>query len=178
MDGEFQMAKLQQGDEKVSSGINLLISILVRYPEIGTINFDAKNNTLKLTFMLSSIPVEKEYEAFRHLLKNSISAYHLLEDTVESTVKIELSSCEQVAMLTIMRDVASLSKGEIALLISILRDYFTDMLVVDQNDALMEDELLIQEEVIVSMLEKVKAQRSNNGLIGIREDGRVFVFNK
>ena len=34
------MPELCQNDQQVSDGANLLISMLVRYPEIGTINFD------------------------------------------------------------------------------------------------------------------------------------------
>ena len=36
----------------------------------------------------------------------------------------------------------------------------------------------MQEELIDNMFEHVKSIRSVNNLIGIREDGRVFVYNK
>jgi len=36
----------------------------------------------------------------------------------------------------------------------------------------------MQDEVIDSMLENIKTQHNCSGLIGIREDGRVLVFNK
>lgn len=172
------MAKMQQSDERVSYGVNLLVSILVRYPEIGSINFDATNNTLKLTFMLATVPTDAEYADIKRILLTGISAYHVLEQSKENIAEITFSSCEQVAMLTIMRDVATLSKGEIGLIIGLLRDNFANNLIVDENAALLEEDLIIQEELIGNMLENVKTQRSNNGLIGIREDGRVFVFNK
>ncbi|MDR3563538.1 MAG: hypothetical protein P4N59_19180 [Negativicutes bacterium] len=177
-DGELVMAKLQQDDQRVSHGVNLLISILVRYPEIGTINFDAHNSTIKLTFMLSSIPDAPEFNKLRTLLLNSIAAYHILEGSNPVTSDVELSSCEQVAMLTILRDVATLSKGEIALLIVLLRDNLKDRLIADENDAMLEEDLLVQEELIGNMLENIKTQQTGSGLIGIREDGRVLVFNK
>jgi hypothetical protein len=172
------MAKLQQDDDRVSSGVNLLISILVRYPEIGTINFDAENNTIKLTFMLSGIPTEPEFSKTKAMLLGSIAAYHILEQTRPATADVQLSSCEQVAMLTILRDVPTLSKGEIALIIALLWDNLKEKLIADENDTMLEEDLLVQEEVIDSMLESVKAQHNCSGLIGIREDGRVLVFNK
>lgn len=178
MDGELEMPKLQQDDERVSHGVNLLISILVRYPEIGTINFDAKNNTLKLTFMLAGIPSDDDFAKIKKTLLSSISAYHMLEGTKEVTADLCLSSCGQVAMLTILRDVNTLSKGEIALIITLLRENLSDKLISDENDAMLEEDLLVQEEVIDNMLETIKTQHNINGLIGIREDGRVLVFNK
>ena len=35
--------------EKVSDSVNLLVSMLVRYPELGTLRFDSSNATLNLT---------------------------------------------------------------------------------------------------------------------------------
>jgi len=169
---------MQQDDERVSHGVNLLISILVRYPEIGTVNFDAENNTIKLTFMLANIPEKTDFSRLKTLLFNSVSAYHLLEGTKAFTADFRLSSCDQVAMLTVLRDVATLSKGEITLIIALLREHMRDSLVSDENDAMPEEDLLVQEEVIVDMLENVKTHKFGSGLIGIREDGKVLVFNK
>ncbi|WP_425060935.1 hypothetical protein SCACP_16980 [Sporomusa carbonis] len=173
------MAELCQADRQVSDGVNLLISMLVRYPEIGTINFDPEANSLKLTFMISGIPTTKDFEATKRLIINSITAYNLLEGVTDMIIDVELSSYEKVAMLTIMRDVHTLSRGEIGLTIKLLRERFADRLVADHNDAILEEDLLLQEEVIEDMLENMRKQENDHhSLIGIREDGRVFVFNK
>lgn len=172
------MPKFQQNDDRVSDGVNLLISILVRYPEIGTINYDADKHTIKLTFMLSTIPSETEFARLKATLTNSLAAYHVLQETKAAKADVDLSDCGGVAMLTILRDVPTLSKGEIALVITLLRDSLNNRLITDANDALLEEDLLIQEEVIDNMLANIKDQYTGKGLIGIREDGRVLVFNK
>lgn len=178
MDGELNMPKYQQDDDQISDGVNLLISILVRYPEIGTINFNQEKNSLKFTFMLSGIPSSHEFAAIKMHLLNSIDVYHMLECSEAWRADIQLTTHEQVAMLIVVRDVHTLSKGEIALLITLLREKFRDMLVVDCNDSMMEEDLLVQEELIDNMLENVKQHRTERSLIGFREDGRVMVFNK
>lgn len=172
------MPKLQQNDDRISDGVNLLISILVRYPEIGAINYDGESQTIKMTFMLSDIPDSGEFVCLQETLQASIAAYHTLEQIKGASTDISLSSCEQVAMLAIRRDVPTLTKGEMALVMSLLREKLQGRLVVDANEAILEEDLLVQEEVIVSMLENMKKQQNSNGLIGIREDGRVLVFNK
>lgn len=173
------MPEFSKSDQQVSDGANLLISMLVRYPEIGTINFNPEADSIKLTFMISGIPTAGDFESLKRLIINSIAAYHLLEGANDSCIDVELSSYEQVAMLTVMRDVRTLSRGEIDLMIKLLRDRFSERLVADQNDAMLEEDLLFQEEVIEDMLENMRKQYNDgHSLIGIREDGRVFVFNK
>ena len=173
------MPELSQSDQQVSDGANLIISMLVRYPEIGTINFNPEINLLKLTFMISGIPTAGDFESSKQLIINSIAAYHMLEGINDISVAIELSSYEQVAMVTVIRDVQTLTRGEINLTIKLLRERFGDRLVADHNDAMLEEDLLFQEEVIEDMLENMRKQdNDHHNLIGIREDGRVFVFNK
>ena len=173
------MPEFCQSDQQVSDGANLLISMLVRYPEIGTINFNPEADSIKLTFMISGIPTAGDFESLKRLIINSIAAYHLLAGINDSSIDVELSSYEQVAMLTVLRDVHTMSRGEIDLTIKLLRDRFAERLVADLNDAMLEEDLLLQEEVIEDMLENMRKQyNDNHSLIGIREDGRVFVFNK
>lgn len=173
------MPKYHQDDENISDGVNLLISILVRYPEIGTIKFDPKLNSLKLTFMFSNLSIRDDLAEFKKLLIDSISAYHILEASSLEIADIEISTYDKMTMMHIIRDVHSLTKAEIALVITLLRNKFQDRLVIDYNDSLLEEDLVLQEEVIENMLESMKKQHlGNNNLIGIREDGRVLVFNK
>ncbi|MBP2642213.1 MAG: hypothetical protein H6Q67_100 [Firmicutes bacterium] len=162
----------------MADSVNLLISILVRYPEIAKISYDADNNTIKLTFFFSGTLTEDRFAATRKVLTDSLEVFHLLEGANTRVVDIAFSTCAEVTMLTILRDVTSLSKGEIALVIQLLRDNCNGFLIADDNEALQEEDLMVQDEVIDSMLENVKHQQQSNGLIGIREDGRVLVFNQ
>lgn len=173
------MPKYQQTDEEISDGVNLLISILVRYPEIGKISFEPDKNLLRFTFMLSGKPNENELIITKKLLLNSIEAYHMLEGLKNAKSEIQLNTYgPQVAILTIIRDVFTLTKGEIAVIISLLRERLKECLSSDHNEAMLEEDLLMQEELIDNMLESVKKQGARCSLIGIREDGRVLVFNK
>lgn len=172
------MPKYQQDDEQLSDGVNLLISILVRYPEIGTISFDPQNDNLKMTFLLSGIPSPQEFETIRQLLANSVYAYQMLGGVTGTVIDIQLSSYDNVAMVTIVRDVNTLSKGEIALVITLLREKLRERLITDHNESMQEEDLLLQEELIDNMLESMKQRQTVQSLIAIREDGRVLVFNK
>jgi len=114
----------------------------------------------------------------KKLLINSITAYTMLEGLSLETYEFELYPYDKVAMLSVIRDFKTLSKNEIALIIALLRENFQKYLIIDPNDSLSEEDLLLQEEVIEDMLEYIKAQHCLHPLIGIRENGRVLIFNK
>lgn len=172
------MARYSQEDEQISDGVNLLVSLLVRYPEIGTISFAPENNSLKMTFLLSGKLSSSEFVLMKKLLLDSIAAYHDLEGIETFMTDVTYYTYDQVTMVTIYRDVATITKGEIALIITLLRDKLAERLVIDHNEGMLEEDLMAQEELIESMLESMRKQQSAHGLIGIREDGRVLVFNK
>ena len=165
-------------NEEISDGVNLLISILISYPEIGTVSFDPQYNQLKLKFMLSAIPSQEEFSHIKKLLIDSIVAYTMLEGLPLKTSDIQLHTHDKVAMLSIVRDVHTISKDEITLIMALLREKLKSYLIFDYHVSLSEEDLLSQEEVIETMLENIKNHSLLYGLIGIRENSRVLVFNK
>jgi len=165
-------------NEEISDGVNLLISILISYPEIGTVSFDPQYHQLKLKLMLSAIPSEDEFSNINLLLVDSIAVYTMLEGLPLKTCEIQLHTHDKVAILSIVRDVHTISRNEIALIITLLRENLKKYLIIDSNVSLSEEDLLSHEEVIETMLDNIKSHRLLHGLIGIRENSRVLVFNK
>lgn len=159
-------------------GVNLLVSILVCYPEIATLRFEPADDTLKMTFVLNGVPDQKAFEDASDFIKRSLLTYHALEYRNDAVVEFKLDACGELAFIHVIRDVGTLSRGEIALLSTLMRDRFTEQLVRDINVTNLEEEGVIQEELIDSMIGNVKLSRVVERLIGIREDGRVMVFNK
>ena len=172
------LPKHEPTNEEISDGVNLLISILISYPEIGTVSFDPQYNQLIFKLMLSAIPSQDEFSNIKHLLIDSIVVYNMLEGLPLQTSEIQLHTHDNVAMLSIVRDVHTISKDEISLIIILLREKLKKYLIIDYNILLSEEDLLSQEEVIETMLDNIKQHSLCHGLIGIRENSRVLVFNK
>lgn len=172
------MPKYRQDDGELCDSIGLLISILVRYPEIGTVKFDPGSQTLRLSFLLSRLIDEQEYQVFSEKLNMSLETFNMLEGNDQVVIHTALSSYDQISVIDVDRDVHTLSKTEIALIITLLKEFYAGQMIIDKNDALLEEDLLVQEELIDNMLEHLKVSRYEKNLIGIREDGRVMVFNK
>lgn len=172
------MPKYRQDSGELCDSVGLLISILVRYPEIGTVKFNPRSQTLKLSFILSHLMSDDEFRAFDAKICTSLETYNMLEGHDDIIIRTNYTQFDHISMLEVDRDVHTLSKTEIALIITIVKECFERRMVIDTNDSLLEEDLLVQEELIENMLEHLKVSRYEKNLIGIREDGRVMVFNK
>lgn len=165
-------------DGEISDSVGLLISILVRYPEVGTINYEPSSRILKFSFMLTSSLKEKDLEQFARRFIKSLSTYNLLENRVPRVISLKYSCFQQLTVLEVQRDVETLSQGEIGLIITLVRQEFNEALVAEAAENIQEEELLVQEEIIDHMLESIKGEVLQKKLIAFREEGRVLVFNK
>ncbi|MDK2820534.1 MAG: hypothetical protein PWP31_499 [Clostridia bacterium] len=163
---------------EVSDSISLLISILVRYPEVGTINFDSQKQILRFNFMLTQPLASDDIKEFQNKFRKSLEVYNALENRQPKVIKLDHKPHDQLMILEVQRDVATLSHYEIGLIMALVREEFGTKLVAENNDNVMEEELILQEELIDHMLESVKGKVSERQLIAFREEGRVMVFNK
>ena len=135
-------------DNEYSDSIGLLISILVRYPEVGTINFDPKQQDLKFTFIFSRVLDEKELANFKRELIQVIETYNYLEGKEISIVDMNHLLCDNFTMIEVRRDVNTLTQDEIAMIIELVDRCFKQNLVAEQNEYMMEEDLIMQEELI------------------------------
>lgn len=164
--------------DDVTNSAGLLISILARYPEVATINFDPAGRVLKFTFISSRILSPEEFSAIKEKVLDSIDIFNFLEKKKTKVSAIFYQQCDQLTILEVRRDIDTLASEEIALIVQLLREFFGEHLVTETNESYYEDDLLIQEEIIKHLLESVKDADENRYLFAFREEDRVLVFNK
>lgn len=169
--------KYKHGGE-VSDSIGLLISILVRYPEVATINFDPQAKALQFTFMLTKALDETALAGFNERVVKCLEIFNNLERRYPQEVGLHHSRFGQLASIEVRRDVETLSQGEIGLIISLLREEFGEILLAENSGDMLEEDLMLQEELIEHMLESMRGAANQKKLIAFREEGRVLVFNK
>ncbi|NPV28286.1 MAG: hypothetical protein HPY58_01250 [Firmicutes bacterium] len=168
----------KDSNNNVSHIANLLTSILLCYPEIATINLDPKSRTVKFTFYLSNGVAKAKLKEFHRHLKESLRAYYYLEKREIEVCSLVFQSLDFFTTIEFQRDVQTLSQKEIALIIALIKEEFGSQLVTEEDDGLMIDDLSLHEELIGYMLENAKRSSSNTKLIALRDEGKVFVFNK
>ncbi|AEF94306.1 hypothetical protein Desca_1451 [Desulfotomaculum nigrificans CO-1-SRB] len=167
-----------KGKGDVTHSVSLLISILIRYPEVAKINFDPDRQVLRFTFIYSRVLSEAEINALREKILSSIEVYNLLENKQPQVINLDYKISENLTMIEIQRDVDTLVQEEIALMVELFQQYINKNLVTEEHDQLVDEDLVVQEELIEHMLESVKTKSENKRLYAFREEGRVLVFNK
>lgn len=176
------MSLLRRSRKPNMDGVNLLMTLLLCYPEIGTVTFDpAKGETLQMAFALNRLPGDEENKKFGQFLTESISTYHSLLGLPEGRLSITVEGNGKAAILGIKRDMATISRGEISLIAALVRDNFKDDLVTDtemEKDLPDEATRLAHEDNIDNILGSVRHGVISETMVGYREAGRVMVYNK
>ncbi|MGI6145366.1 MAG: hypothetical protein GX092_02515 [Clostridia bacterium] len=164
-------------DEKDSIG--LLTSLLVRYPELCSINYYPYENSLKMGFILQGNIPESALKEYSEELSLCIRTYLYFEkrDCLQH-LEINFEHEPNLTRLLITRDTKSLMPKEISLMINLLKAKFTNLLICDECSVFVEEDLLLQDDYIKCMLDTLQARKLNNELIALREDGRVLVFKQ
>jgi len=169
--------RLKAGDD-VTDCVGLLISILVRYPQVASINFDPWEQILRFNFICSQVLNQHEFEEFKTLLLNSIQTYNYLEKKDAVLIEIVHQVYDDLTLIEIKRDVVTLVQEEIALVVALFNQFMGANLVYDLNEDIIEEDLIVQEEIIEHMLESVRGTVEDKHLYAFREEGKVMVFNK
>ena len=170
----FYQKSLPEDEES----INLLTSLLVRYPELCTINFTPKGRLLKLSFIIKEELKKCSYTKFCNELVECVSTYLFFESRTEPRYfKISHTSGPGITVIEITRDANTLRQKEIALIINYLYDNFQQIVVCDEL-SFKEDDFLEQDDFICDMLDNLRIKTPKNKLIAVREEGRVLVFKR
>lgn len=155
-----------------------LIAMLVRYPEIGTVKYDPRQQVLHFTLLVTGELPPDEFGRLRQLLTDTLEVYNLMDQRRLAVLELRQESYGELTSLAITRDVVTLTPAEIWTIIEFFRDRFEGRLVAEPTDMVGEDELIAQDEMIQQIIAELEGGRSGRDLIAIREDGRVMVFQK
>jgi hypothetical protein len=156
---------------------DLLISILIRFPEIMSINLDLPRERCKFTFMLHGKVTKDNFSSFKSILTGSLATYGELTDT-EYNIKSDFSRSGPITLIGISCGTAELSLELIHLITALVEAEFAALVLRDPEtaEACRDEELLRQEELIEYLLAQPGGRRAN--LIAFREAGKVYVYNK
>ena len=163
-----------------ADGVNLLASILIRYPEITTISYKPDNEKVEITFTLKKPMTQEDFDKLANFIGESIAAYHTLEGYCNTGIDFSMEVQGELGFFHVERDLKTLSRGEITLVASLIKEHFGEDLVMDYRagDGMDPDFRAAQEETIDRMFGSVQQIRLTDALVGIREEDHVVVFDR
>lgn len=157
---------------RAQDGVGLLTSILLRYAEVGSVHYWNEEHALKFTFLLTQA---QDSSALQDILKPAVEFFHQLEGRSMRVCDIASRNEENICVITVTRDVESMTQREVGLIVELLKRKFKKQLVYDEMN-LPEDEQLFQEEMISQILHSIQSDTMNKNVVALREEGRVLVF--
>ena len=126
--------RLQRKKEDVTDSVGLLISILVRYPEVATINYEPEKQILKFNFISARNIEEKEISRMKALVLDSIEVFNFLEGRQTGVVALNHQAIDQLTLIEVQRDMDTLVQEEISMIVDLFRQHLLPSLVTEINE--------------------------------------------
>ncbi len=163
---------LHKDSGSVQDGVGLLSSILLRYAEVGSVHYCREQHALKFTFMIQH---PQKVSSLQETLKPALEFFHHLEGQSMRIFDLAIRSEEKVCVITVTRDVDSMTQREVGLIVELIKGKYKKQLLFDEL-YLPEDEQIFQEERITHMLYSIHSDDIDKNVVALREEGRVLVF--
>lgn len=174
----MQITKTKDEKKPNMDCVNLLTSVLIYYPEISKISIEP-DEKIYINYIIQKILTDEEIEKTRTLLEECLKSYLYLEKTQVECDEVKINIEEKATFITIKRDMKTFSHGELRLINTLINEEFGELLIMDTDKIPMIDStMLAQMDLIDTMFASLKINPVVEKMIGIREAGRVIVFNK
>lgn len=158
----------------------LLVALLLRYPEIGSVRVSAPTADLTLSFLLSDEPEAARLETLKARIRQALGLLSRLEaSALKRRCDFALRRQGPIVRFEVRRDLQTLVAEEFAIVLTLLRQYFDSYLIVEEDSEFDgpyvdpdKDDASISDGIA-----QVKNMSRGDELIGVRYDGRVLVFS-
>lgn len=159
------------------SGLDAVISAFIRYPEMSTMKYEAKHNTVAMEMILKGHIADKQQRRFVERSRQSLALYYRLHQILPNKLEIIFTRCRDISIVTFIRDLDTLCEEEIDLYILFASQEFSDVLLTDvikhhYNGRTYHD-------FKKSVMQKINRERHPyQKVFAYRDGGKMFVFDK
>jgi hypothetical protein len=163
--------------EEPNDSVNLLVSLLVRHPELSRVVIKPRFAAIALFFIVRGSLAVGERSAFRLSVLDHLRAFHGLAREPSPKVVVRLRADEGHTFVEIERDARDITRDEISLMVALVAQSFGDRLIVNPPaDDPNEDESGGREDPVGTALDAVRRAKQAKGLVGFREERRVLIY--
>ena len=153
--------------------IDLMIALLLRFPQIGTMHYIPKTMTVEIVFLLEELTAQ-EFEHFHELCNDHFDVYQRLTKRQFSIFNMELAKTDWLSAITFTRDLDSLTYGELGILMELVIRDLGKKIIIEDGEYLTDDFFCTTD--LTELINAAKTDSSQDTLVGFRTKGRVMVF--
>ncbi len=160
-----------------SDPVGLIVTLLVRFPEIATILTHPAQGTLELSFVLTGKIETEAKRAVRELIVEHVRSLLDVCGEAPEFLDVMWEPSEQMTFLRILRDARTMTREEMVMLTSLLADHLGPVLLKSPPaDDAFEEDPTAQDEWVEYALDMLRDPAQQKSLVGFREEKRVFVY--
>lgn len=164
---------------KESPGTSLVVSFLIRYPELSSIGYSPETERLTFRIFLKGVVELTQQQEFCHYVETYLAACREFDPSFADSGTISFENFEEGATaLCYAQQMKRLNLPEVRLFMELARQYYEGMFGDGKHLSLHEEEAEAHEEAIEQILQHKNTIREEKPIVGYREGGRVFVFNR
>lgn len=169
-------------NEELVDYVNLFVSVLICFPEVGKIRFDRDSNILYFSFLLKDVSSITDMDAKIEKINIALKSYHRLGRTSDYHFDVTQYCVGDYVVLEAQRDMLSVNRAEITFLIELFRLEFIHNIMVEKMDSAFEDDYQWYYEEganhrINDRRMSVDEKSIGNQVVVCREAGKVLVFS-
>lgn len=153
--------------------IDLLISILVRFPQIGSVHYEPDTKALRLVFLIRG--THRDFQPFGERFRLHLALFHQLRQVDVAVASLNRIANEPMTSIEVVRDVTSVCLAELNLIVELINDYYGDCVVYEGHEIVEEDKA--EHNIIIESLLNSGPLRCLERLTGFRDSGRVLVYS-
>lgn len=171
---------MQKDSHGNSYHVNMLVSLLVRFPEIFTIRYHVNSELYSLSYMVGEEISKKDYVLITDQIKENLDAYCFFQKKEKLELKIKKNTFSGFSKIEVNFRGYSTATEEISLINELFKEVFHDKLISEirsEDTSSSEDIAASWEDMFDFLLSNNKNEKMDN-LFAFRDSGKVYIFDK
>jgi len=157
--------------------VSLVCALLVRFPEIASMRSTPGQGTARFSFAIGKRLDRPAQRAAIDEIQEYVSAFLGLAGDEAGVIEVECESDRATTFMHVSRDVETLSKDELAMLVTLVAQRFGDSLIRNPvPDEHPDEDAAAQDELVEVAIEALRDPAQSKTLVGFREEKRVLVY--
>lgn len=171
---------MQNGCLEDSYHVNMIINLLMRFPEIFTVTYNLSASSYCLSYMVKAKINQEQFISLRGQLDENLEAYRYFKKKEHDPLSVQKKYyCGFTQLKTILAE-DHLIGEEISLITLLIKEHFGKALISElrpEDVESLEEGPAVWEEML-SLFSNRKANSSVKNLFAFRDSGKVYVFDR
>lgn len=161
--------------------VNMIVNLLVKFPEIFTITYNLASSAFCLSYMINEKVSREEFLELRRLVEVNLEAFSFFKKKEpDGSVKLRKKTFYGFTQLEVLLTGDNLIGEEFSLITNIIKESCGEKLISElkpEEVDLLEDSATTWDEMLSYLLNRKSGDAAKN-LFAFRDAGKVYVFDK